>query len=742
MTALQNFSSNENPQLRNWLQTLHQNRVLPWHTPTDSNTDFSQLLAPLLEAVGWQGDILSLTDVLPQKNAALTLDDVLAVLVRLGYQMQRESTDANTLQSEDLPALFVLDKPHDDTHAWVVWESGAHGFIWEDGARQHHGTLPEARGILYRFNRKDADESRLAPEFETPTSWSHDILQRFKPLMWHALGLSLAIHCFMLAMPIFSMVVYDRVVATHAIETLPLLALGVFGAFMAELTLRILRTRMVAWLGARLELVVGQAMFERLLFLPAALVEQATSAAQLARVRAFETVRDFITGPMFQALLEVPFITVLLIALAIIAGPPALVGVAVIVVYALMLTAYSARFRRLNREVAHKTAQRQQLTLEIVDSTKHLLTSGMAARVLLRFKALNKHTARLQHHYAMLSATIQHLASLVTVIAGIVIINWCLNRIWAGQMTGGAMVASMIITWRLLYPMQTLCTLAPHIDQVRAALRQVAQVMSLAPEPHADATTLAQQALNGTLEFHNVSLRYGRGSQRMAGDPVFWGLNAAIQPGQIVAVFGGNGSGKSSILRLVMGLYPPALGSIRLNGLDHRQLDPRTLRRQIAYLPQDPELLPGTIADNLRTVLPTATDADLRRALERADAWEQISALPQGLDTMLGGTHFAPSSGLAARLCLARLYLDPRPITLCDELPVQVLNGKAGANFRAFLTESRRQRTVLFVTHREDWMMLADQVIWLRPGLPPAVVKPHDITVQSARGQHATPDRP
>jgi len=327
--------------------------------------------------------------------------------------------------------------------------------------------------------------------------------------------------------------------------------------------------------------------------------------------------------------------------------------------------------------------------------------------------------AKANYRFGLNAAIMQHFAGLMTVMAGVATICWSLNRIWEGQMTGGAMVATMIITWRVLYPLQALCSVLPHIEQIRASLAQVAQLMSFSPEAHAAHVVLAEHPLRGKISIQNLGLRYGRKS-----DPVFMGLTAEIDAGEIVAVYGGNGSGKSSVLRLLLGLYAPAMGSIRLDGVDHRQFDPRSLRRQIAYFPQLPELLPGTIADNLRSYHPLAEDFRLRQALLWADAWDMIEQLPAGINTPIGEGGMIPSSGLASRVCLARLYLAERPIVLCDELSGQLLNSSTGERFQKYLAECRGKRTVLFVTHREDWLKIADKVIWLQADQRPIISRP------------------
>lgn len=733
-----------------WLNGLLDNHVINWSEDEragvagagDKANCAGLLLAPLLNACGWQGNVLGLLDALPVTNRMLDVGSLLSIMGALGYRIDPQKQDSRTVTADMLPALFVSSRtgPCGDARAsYVLRELTPYGLVWEDAEGQHRGPLPiawDGEGILYRFHRTDAGMETAEVMSGVPPlreSWLGRIAARLQPIFWHAVFLSLAMHLFSLSMPLFSMAVYDRVISAHAPGTLPMLALGVAAAFVTETVLRAIRLRLVGWMGARAGLIICQSMFERLLFLPATLIEQASVSSQIARIRAFEAVRDFITGPMFMTLLELPFTCVLIAAIALIAGPVVLVSVGMIAAYAVLLLAFQSRWRRLGREMARTSAQRQQLALEIVDKCASIYVGGMGERMLQRFRSLSSTVARVQHAYGMTNSTVQYIAAMLTVIAAVVTINWCLQRVWNSEMTGGEMIATMIITWRLLFPLQALCTVIPNWEQVQGSAKQVSALMALTPEVHAQPHTMAQTNFTGQIDFQNVGLRYTRKT-----DPVFVGLNATIKHGDIYAVYGGNGCGKSSILRLILGMYPPAIGMIRLDGVDHRQLDPRALRRQIAYFPQTPEFLPGTIADNLRASNPLAANHQIRDALMWADVLETVEALPAGLETRIGPSSddnleggMTLSSGLAARLSLARLYLSDRPIVLCDELPVVLLNTVTGDRFRRFIEDCRGKRTVVFVTLREDWLSMADNVIWLRQGGVPVIAKPDAMMRQN-----------
>lgn len=703
-----------------WLEQLSQHGVLRWQ---HGHSNLGLLLPVLLDVCGWQGDILSLCDALPCSARAVNVPDILAVMSSLGYRVQHEKTQSRQIKPQQMPGLFIPRQQHGWRAGVVLKESTEYGLIWEDGREQYRGDLPDMEGDYYQFERITIQEEEEKERI--PQDWLSLLFERFQPLIWHAVALSLVMHLFTLAMPIFSMVVYDRVINAHSPGTLPLLTIGVLLALIVEHLIRWMRIRIAGWIGARSGMLATSAMFERLLFLPASLIEQASISAQMARIRAFESVRDFITGPVFLTILEIPFLFVLITAIAILAGPVALVAGSILLLQILMALGLRSFWKHWGRDSAHAAARRQQLLLDTIEHIRPLYAAGLSDRMLARFETVSLHAAMANYRFGLNTAILQHIASFITVAAGVITIGWSLERIWAGEMTGGAMVATMIITWRVLYPLQALCTVMPQLEQIRASLEQVSHLMRNAPEAHAARVVLASHPLKGRVDLHNVGMRYGRKS-----DPVFMGLSMTINAGEVVAVYGGNGSGKSSILRLLLGLYAPVVGNVRFDGVDYRQFDPRVLRRQIAYFPQLPELFPGTIADNLRVHEPLAEEYQLRQALLWADAWDAVQQLPAALNTPLGEYGFIPSSGFSSRLALARLYLCNRPLVLCDELPAQLANSSTGEHFRRYIKESKGKRTVIFVTHRQDWLPLADKVIWLKPDVRPTVTTPDELLAQ------------
>ena len=195
-----------------------------------------------------------------------------------------------------------------------------------------------------------------------------------------------------------------------------------------------------------------------------------------------------------------------------------------------------------------------------------------------------------------------------------------------------------------------------------------------------------------------------------------------FEPGEVVAIQGPSGAGKSTILKLVQGLYAPQSGAIFMDGLDVRQLAVRDLRRLVAYLPQQPRLLNGTIADNLRIVRPLAEDEELWRALHRAGAARQVAALPNSINTSVENSDiFATDPALCHRIAFARALLQKSAILLLDEIPNFLMAAGLGETIGDVIGEARGRQTLLFVTHRSDHARLADKIITVRPGGIPTV---------------------
>jgi ABC-type bacteriocin/lantibiotic exporter with double-glycine peptidase domain len=338
-------------------------------------------------------------------------------------------------------------------------------------------------------------------------------------------------------------------------------------------------------------------------------------------------------------------------------------------------------------------------------------SQGLGAAWWSRFHLLSGESAMTSFRSSFLSSVVESLAYGLSVIAGVTTLSTGIFLVWNGHITTGALIASMMLIWRVLTPMQAICNSLVRIRYIFRSIGQVHKLLQTPPEGAVIAVDPDLFQLKGEITFNGVGLRYT--AER---GPIFTGLNLQIKQGEITAITGGSGTGKSSLLKLINGLYSPQMGSILIDGLDIRQRDAAELRKYISYVPQVVELFHGSIEKNLRMAKPDASDDELHSALIWAGATEGVRALPKGLDTFIGDYRSEQLSDIFAyQLSLARGYLRDAPIMLFDEFPSAVVNDSIGVLFREYIQEHRGKKAILFVTDRKAEVQLADRMIYL-PG--------------------------
>lgn len=669
-------------------------------------SDLGTCFVAALVAQGWIGSARHLAEALPAGKTPLDITDVRNAFATLGYRTDISDFDLSELSPLDEKSIVMVD----DEPAFVVLECGADSIVGFDYETQNLVECPKpsgtARVITVELHDPDEDNDRLEPD-----RWFRSKLSRFEGLLAQAFVLSFLINGLGLATPLYVMFVYDRVITTESFSTLGYLSLGIGLAFGFDFLFRRIRSKTLGYAGARMSYIVGNAIFERLLGLPSRLTERAGIGAQVARIKDLERVRDIFNGPVGQAALDIPFATLFVIAIAIIGGSLAIVPIAIGAFYIIGGIVFVRVVRvNVNRAAQH-SSKRQELMLETVNKMRAIKASGAEEVWRERFAQLSAKAARSNFQNAQTAALVITISHSMTIIAGLATLGIGIDKVVAGTLTTGGLIATMMMVWRVLAPLQSAFVSMTRIGQVGSSIRQINRLMGVRPERDPRQVLEPIEGIQGHVEFSNVTLRYGADT-----DPALINISFAAEPGEVIAIIGPNGCGKSTVLKVLSGLYKPQGGSIRIDGHDVRQMDPIELRHVIGYVPQVPQMFDGTIADNLRLALPTATDEELLEVIERTGATEQLERLPEGLDTPISTRELEklPAS-LLVRLSLARAYLKAPPIVLMDE-PVTGLDFEGEYLFTSAVEELKKTSTVLVVTHRPSHMKLADKILMLERG--------------------------
>lgn len=678
--------------------------------------DVAACIPALLVALGWPGTARQLAEALPDGTDTLDLTDLRNTLSRLGYNSTVRHGRLSRLDRIFLPAMFVPDQQA----AFVILEAerGTCTVFRPGDGRLEAVSRPVVEGTLISFAPLSPDEDAPttgaaggSPNAAADKDWFARRLAPLRKFMVLAFAQTLFANVLALANPLFVMMVYDRVIATGSANTLYVLAAGATTALFTEILIRRLRAATTTYCGARLSYVVGNAIFRHLLELPSALTDRASIGAQVARLKDLERVRDLLTGPLALACLDLPFTLIYIATMIAIGGWLAVTPLVAVAIYGLFAILVAPRVRRLVTEAARANARREELLLEAIEKMRALRVTGADEIWIDRYCDQSKRTAMANYRNARFSAMVLVLSQSLSMLAGVATMAFGIHLILADQLTTGGLIASMILVWRVLAPLQGAFMTTTRLDQIRSSIRQIDGLMAMPSERPEGRLPLAVRGIAGQVSFNRVTFRYGRD-----GNPVLSNVTFEAQPGEVVAILGRNGSGKSSILKLIAGLYQPQMGSVRIENRDLRQFDPIELRHRIAYVPQVPQLFHGTVAENLRMVEPMAPDQELWEAIARAGALAAVRDLPRGLDTLIDSRsegHLA--SSLLARLSLARAFLKKAPILLLDE-PVSGLDFDTESIFLAALAELRGKSTVFMVTHRPGHLRLADKALLLDDG--------------------------
>jgi ATP-binding cassette subfamily C protein LapB len=680
-------------------------------------SDFAACLLPLLRALQWRGNPRHIAESLPHFAETLDLTGLRNVMATLNFQSRPERLRLKEIDRRLVPCLFVPD----DGPALVVLSTDGKIVTCFDGESEETVEFerPRMRGIAYFFSHVSKDE---APQGRT--GWFRSVLERFRGLFWQALGVTLLLNVISLCTPLFVMSIYDKVISTKSTEMLLWFLCGISIALVTDWVLRAVRSRVLAFIGARLDHIMGNAIFQHLLLLPPSFTERATVGSQVSRIKDFESVREFFTGSLAMIMMELPFAVLYFAAIGLLGGAVAAVPVIGMIAFLVMSWALLPIVKNNVSRFARAGARRQEFLVETVGKMRGLKIAGAEAQWLKRYKDMSARAAIGGFRNAQFTALLQTLSNILVIMSGVGTITFGVHRVLNGDMTMGGLIASMMLVWRVLSPFQTGFMMITRVEQVRSAIRQIDGLMSLKPErdPRNQASPLRN--LKGRVSFARVSIRYTGDAE-----PALVGVSFDVEPGEVVCVVGRNGSGKSTVMKLVMGLYIPQAGSVRIDNQDIRQLDPIELRHAIAYVPQNGSLFFGSIAQNIRLANPVASDDDMYRACEQADVLHEILEMPRGFDTRVGdSTSDHLSASFVQKLSLARAYIKRAPLILFDE-PVNGLDFEGDRRFQNMVEQMRGHSTIFIVTHRPSHLRMADKVLvfeagYLRLGGPAAEVLP------------------
>lgn len=628
---------------------------------------------------------------------------------RIGFKARIVKRRLAKISKLVLPAVLILE----DGRACVLLEF--------EGRRKAKVMLPEAGGGVQTATLKDlnADYGGYAiymrPEFEfraaqedtsipRPSSWFWGTLRQNWWAYVQVVLAAILINIFALTSPLFIMTVYDRVVPNQAMETLYVLAIGAGTVFLFDFVLKQLRGYFIDTAGKRADVILASRIFEQVLDMQ--MSSRPGSAGAFANtLREFESLRDFFTSATLVAFIDLPFVFFFIGIIFMIGGPifyvhlaavPLVLGVGILLQWPL-----NSVVRRNMRE----SEQKHGVLVESLSGLETLKSLGGEARVRQKWESYVGLTAQSALRARVVSQSGIHFATLVSQVASVAVVLVGVFLIADGAITVGALIACVILSGRALAPLVQAASLLTRFHRSMSALRSLNEIMRAPVERPANKAFLHRPELSGEVAFQDVEFKYP--GQEL---PALRGVNFSIKPGERVGMIGRVGSGKSTVAKLILGLFEPTGGTVLVDGTDARQVDPVDLRRSIAYVPQDVHLFRGSVRDNITLSAPQADDADVLRAAKLAGADDFVSQHPMGYDLEIGERGEGLSGGQRQSIAIARAMIHDPPLLLLDE-PTSSMDTRGEQALKTRIGAILEGRTLILITHRASLLSMVDRLL-------------------------------
>ncbi len=539
-------------------------------------------------------------------------------------------------------------------------------------------------------------------------AWLMEPMRANKATYWKVAMAAVFINIFGLMTSLFTMTVYDRVVPNNAISSLVALSIGFGIVVIFDFVLKLLRAYFVDHAGAQIDRDIGDAVFERMLAMRLELKKGSTGALA-GLMRELEALRDFFASATLTAVVDVPFIFLTLFIVWVIGGWVVLVPALMVPLVILVGWLTHPALERLSARAMGEGLLKQSVLVETIGGLETVKTAGAAPLLSRRWRnAVEQHSDSSLRQRLVASIGVTFATSAGTIsYAGVVIVG--VTMIAERELTMGGLIACSILAGRAIAPLAQISQLLSRLTQTRTAYRQINEMMQLPPEgPEGDALKLSK--VQGRIEFRNVGFRYPGAPERALD-----ALSFTVNPGEHVALLGRVGSGKSTIARLVLGLYPQEEGLIMIDGTDIRQLDPLDLRSHIGAAMQESVLLTGSVRENIQLGRAGIGDEELVRVSQISGTHQFMGQIANGYDLRLADRGEGLSGGQRQSIAIARALAGRPPILLLDE-PSSAMDAQTEGALIQRLQEELKDRTVILITHRPPLLQLAQRIILLDQG--------------------------
>ncbi len=637
------------------------------------------------------------------------------VASRAGFASRLIHRDLGKLSRLLLPCILVLKNGNacilesldrKNKRAKVIFPDIGEGEEWLELSQLSNEYL----GYTFLL-KKELQQELTEPQGVSKDSshWFWGTLAKSRDIFASVLLSSILINLFILATPMFTMNVYDKVVPNDAIATLWVLAAGIVTVYIFDTLLRFVRNYLLEIAGKKSDIIMSSIIFSHVLNLK---MDQwpASIGAFASQLREFESIRNFFTASTIATLVDLPFAIIFLLVIYYIGGP--MIAVPLIIIALLMLYSFILiRPLKASVEATYEaTANKNAHLIETLRTIKTVKTLGAANYSQWVWEESSGTIANRSMRARMLSSSITVVTNLMVQFNTIGLIVFGIYRISDLELSLGGLIAIVMLSSRAVAPLGQIAALITSFEQTKTSFRSLDELMQKSVERPEGKSYVRRPGFEGAINFREVDFSYPESPKKSLA-----GISFKINAGEHVGIIGKVGSGKTSLVKLVIGLYQAESGSIAIDNIDINQIDPADLRKNIGYLSQDIELMRGTIRENIAYKDLHVNDEKLLRAAEICGVDLFVNQLPQGFDTQVGEDGGFLSGGQRQAIALGRAVMLNEPVLILDE-PTNSFDNTTESIVKKRLFEYTRDRTLLLVTHKAPMLDLVERLIVIDEG--------------------------
>ena len=553
--------------------------------------------------------------------------------------------------------------------------------------------------------------------------WLWSSISTAKDLYRDVILASVFISLLSLALPLFVMNVYDRVVPNAALETLWALAVGVLLVLTADFLLRMLRQYFVELAASRLDVTLSAKIMEKVLSINLA-SRPPKSGSFINSLQSFESIRQFFSSVTLVALVDLPFGLLFIVIIAMIDVYliiPILFGCTFIFLYAIKAQRV---MRSLSEESMEISSRKSSLVTESVTSLEDIKAFGYESRNQSEWEKQTIFLAKVNAKLRLVSMSVNNAALWVQQSVGAVIILTGVYLIIEGLITQGGLIAAYLLSSRAMGPVSQAAALLAQYHHAETAKNTLDEIMALPSESGKNQQIKSNLSLNGNIDSKQLCFKYPDESVMALKD-----VNFSIKRGEHVAILGKNGCGKSTLNKLLMGFYQCESGQLLLDGIDLQQYDPTLLRKQIGYVPQDVSLFYGSLKDNILTDDLRTNESGFWDVLTNCGLAPLVNGNASGVEQNVGERGCLLSGGQRQAVAIARAIVRDPTIFIMDE-PTSAMDSTNEALIKNTIKSASEGKTLIINTHRTTLLDLVDRVIVVENGKVIADGKKEDVLVQ------------